>query len=157
MIHTISIWETLHQYFKFFFSKWHNWHTICNQMLLSNLSPMVEKWRTYCFQFSLSLNIFAKEINNKMFSNDGQDHKDKILKTSSMILSQEMNIWNTVCCSNILFFRRYVQCQFFKRLAKCQNIKYQWKDVIIRNIHLKYQNSSTHCSKVFTKFKVLKK
>ena len=34
---------------------------------------------------------------------------------------------------------------------------YPWKGLITRNIHVKYQNSSTHCSKVISKVKVLKK
>ena len=44
---------------------------------------------------------------------------------------------------------------FFKKLVKCQgqNIKYQQKDLITRNIHVKYQSSSTYYSNVFNKVK----
>ena len=45
---------------------------------------------------------------------------------------------------------------------KCVNfvlstIKYQQKDLITRNIHVRYQSSRTHYSNVINKIKVLKK
>ena len=45
---------------------------------------------------------------------------------------------------------------FFQKLVKCLglNVKYQQKDFITMNIHVKYQSSSTHCSKVISKVKV---
>ena len=44
---------------------------------------------------------------------------------------------------------------FFK-LAKCQGqkMKYLQKDLITRDIHVKYQSSSTHYSKINSKIKV---
>ena len=44
-------------------------------------------------------------------------------------------------------------------LVKCQaqKIKYLQKDLITRNIHVKYQSSSTHYSKVISKIKIKKK
>ena len=47
---------------------------------------------------------------------------------------------------------------FFFKLVKChgQKIKYQEKDLITRDIHVKYQSSSTHCSNVVSKVKVFK-
>ena len=48
---------------------------------------------------------------------------------------------------------------FLKKLVKCQGqkIKYLQKDLITRDIHVKYQSSSTHYSKVISKVKVFKK
>ena len=45
------------------------------------------------------------------------------------------------------------------KLVKCQDqkIKYLQKDIITRDIHVKYQSSSTHYSKVISKIKVFKK
>ena len=53
----------------------------------------------------------------------------------------------------------YDQCQFFLKLFKCQGqkIKYLQKDLIKRDIHVKYQSPSTHYSKVIRKVKVFKK
>ena len=47
---------------------------------------------------------------------------------------------------------------FFK-LVKCQGqkIEYRQKDLITRDIHVKYQSSSTNYSKVIRKVKVFKK
>ena len=60
-----------------------------------------------------------------------------------------------------LFLRRpiYDQCQFFLKLVKCQGqkIKNLQKDLITRDIHVKYQCSNTHYSKVISKIKVFKK
>ena len=58
--------------------------------------------------------------------------------------------------SSILFFRSYDQCNFFFKLVKSQDrkIKYVQKDLITREIHVKYQSSSIHCSKVICKVKV---
>ena len=91
-------------------------------------------------------------------SNEGQDHKDKYFDTSRKILSQEMAMYNMEAFS-ILSLRRYDQCQFFLKLVKCQGekIKYLQKDLIIRDIHVKYQSSSTHYSKVISKNKFIKK
>ena len=91
-------------------------------------------------------------------SNEGQDHKDKYFDTSRKILSQEMTMYNMEAFS-IFFLRSYEQCQFFFKLFKCQGqkIKYLQKDLIKRDIHVKYLSSSTHYSKVIRKVKVLKK
>ena len=43
---------------------------------------------------------------------DGQDHKEKYFDTSKKILSQVMAMCNMETL-NILFFRNYIQCQFF--------------------------------------------
>ena len=46
---------------------------------------------------------------------------------------------------------------FFKNLSKiCQKVMYQQKDLtcVTRNIHVKYQSSSTHCLKDISKVKV---
>ena len=91
-------------------------------------------------------------------SKEGQDHKDKYFDTSKKILSQEMTMYNMEAFS-ILSLRSYDQCQFFLKLFKCQGqkIKYLQKDLIKRDIHVKYQSSSTHYSKVFSNIKVFKK
>ena len=48
---------------------------------------------------------------------------------------------------------------FFFKLVKSQDrkIKYVQKDLITREIHVKYQSSSTHYSKVISKVKVFRK
>ena len=91
-------------------------------------------------------------------SNEGQDHKDKYFDTSRKILSQEITMYNMEAFS-IFSLRNYDQCQVFFKLFKCQGqkIKYLQKDIIKRDIHVKYQSSSTHYSKVIRKVKVFKK
>ena len=91
-------------------------------------------------------------------SNKGQDHKDKYFNTSRKILSQEMTMYNMEAFS-ILSFRSYDQRQFFLfNLFKCQGQKnkYLQKDLIKRDIHVKYQSSSNHYSNVIHKVKVFK-
>ena len=88
-------------------------------------------------------------------SNEGQDHKDKYFDTSRKILSQEMcNIEALVS-----YFSEVMTNVFFFKLIKSQDQKnkYLQKDLITRDIHVKYQSSSTHCSKVIRKVKVFKK
>ena len=85
-------------------------------------------------------------------SNEGQDHKDKYFDISRKILSQEMTMYNMEAFS-ILSLRSYDQCHFF---LIGQKIKYLQKDLIIRDIHLKYQRSSTHCLNVISKDKIFK-
>ena len=83
-------------------------------------------------------------------SNEAQDHKDKYFDTSRKILSQEMTMYNMEVV-RMLSLRSYDQCQFFFILVKCQGqkIKCLQKDLITRDIHVKYQSSSTHCSKIY--------
>ena len=46
---------------------------------------------------------------------------------------------------------------FFQLIkSQDQKIKYLQKDLITRDIHVKYQNSRTHCSKVISEVKVFK-
>ena len=77
-------------------------------------------------------------------SNEGQDHKDKYFDTSRKILPQEMIMYNME-----VFKKLWPMSKFFQ-LVKCQGqkIKYLQKDLITRDIHVKYQSSSTHYSKV---------
>ena len=91
-------------------------------------------------------------------SNEGQDHNDKYFDTSRKILSQEMSMYNMEALS-IFSLKSYDQCQFFFKLFKCQGQKIQYlqKDLIKRDIYVKYQSSSTHYSEVIRKVKVLKK
>ena len=60
---------------------------------------------------------------------------------------------------SILSLRSNDQRQFFFKLFKCQGQKnkYLQKDPIKRDIHVKYQSSSNHYSKVIGKVKVFKK
>ena len=67
-------------------------------------------------------------------SKDGQGHKNKYLDTGRKILSQEM----LMCNMKALIFKPR-------------------KGLITRNIHVKYQSSSTHCSKVISNVKIFKK
>ena len=74
-----------------------------------------------------------------------------------MILSQKM-----VMCDMktlIFFFTSYEQCQFFKKKDHMSrsSVKYQRKDPIMRNIHVKCQSSSINCSKVINKISVFNK
>ena len=74
-------------------------------------------------------------------SNEGQDHKDKYFYTSRKILSQQMTMCNMEALvshpkkvmTNVNFFFKFGQ-----------KIKYLRKDLITRDIHVKYQRSSTH-------------
>ena len=90
-------------------------------------------------------------------SNEGQDHKDKHFDTSRKILSQEMTMCNMEALVSYLL--EVMTNVIFFKLVKCQGqkIKYLQKDLITRDIHVKYQSSSTHCSKVISKVKVFKK
>ena len=75
-------------------------------------------------------------------SNEGQDHKDKYFDTVTR------NDYVQYGSSGILSLRSYEQCHFFFILVKCQGqkIKYLQKYLITRDIHVKYQSSSTHYS-----------
>ena len=91
-------------------------------------------------------------------SNEGQDHKDKYFDTSRKILSQEMTMSNMEALAS--FFKEVMtNVNFFLKLVKWQGqkVKYQQKDLFTRGIHVKYQTSSTHCSKDISKVKVFKK
>ena len=65
--------------------------------------------------------------------------------------------------SNILFFLEVminVTCNLKNKIGQMSrsNIMYQHKDLITRNIHVKYQSSGTHYSNCFnSKVKVFKK
>ena len=72
-------------------------------------------------------------------SKDGQDHKDKYLDISRKILSQEMLLCNMKA---LIFILKKMKPQ---------------KGLLTRNTHVKYQSSSTHCSKVIRKGRVFKK
>ena len=65
------------------------------------------------------------------------------------ILSQEMTMCNMEA---LVSYPKKVMTNvnFKKGMVKCQGqkIKYQQKDIITRDIHMKYQSSSTHYSKV---------
>ena len=88
-------------------------------------------------------------------SKEGQDHKDKYLDTSRKILSQEMTISNMEA---LVSYPKEVMTKvnFFCKLVKCQvqKIKYLQKDLITRDIYVKYQSSSPHYSKVISKIKI---
>ena len=92
-------------------------------------------------------------------SNEGQDHKDKYFDTSRKILSQEMTMCNmealvsyfSEVMTNVNFFLNWSKLKI-KRLSTGLQ-----KDLITRDIHVKYHSSNTHYSKVISKVKVLKK
>ena len=73
-------------------------------------------------------------------SNEGQDHKHKYFDTSRKILSQEMTMCNMEA---LVSYPKEVMTNvnFFFKLFKChgQKIKYLQKDLIKRDIHVKYQ------------------
>ena len=80
----------------------------------------------------------------------------KYFDTSRKILSQEMTMCNIealVSYSNEVM----TNVNFILKLVKCQGQKYLQKDLITRDIHVKYQSSNTHYSKVFNNIKVFKK
>ena len=94
-------------------------------------------------------------------SNEGQYHKDKYFNTSSSKDLATGNNYVQYGSSSILFLRSYDQCHFFlyQPLVKCQGQKFKnlQKDLIKRDIHVKYQSYSTQCSKVISKVKVFQK
>ena len=69
----------------------------------------------------------------------------------NVLIPLERNDYVQYGSCNILFLRGYDQCQFFFKLVKCQDqkIKYLQKDLITKDIHVKYQSSSTHYSKSY--------
>ena len=77
-------------------------------------------------------------------SNEGQDHKDKYFDTSKKILSKEMTISNMEAL--VSYFSEVMTNVIFFKLVKCQDqkIKCLQKDLITRDIHVKYQSSITH-------------
>ena len=86
-------------------------------------------------------------------SNEGQDHKDKYFDTSRKILSQEMTMYNMKA-----FKKLWPMSIFFNwSNAKVKRLSTYKKDLITRDIHVKYQSSSTHYSKVISRIKFLKK
>ena len=80
----------------------------------------------------------------------------KYFDTSRKILSQEMTMCNIEA---LVSYPKEVMTNvnFILKLVKCQGLKYLQKDLITRNIHVKYQSSSTYCSKVISKVKDFKK
>ena len=86
-------------------------------------------------------------------SNEGQDHKDKYFCTSRQILSQEMTMCNMKAL--VSYPKEVITNVIFLKLVKCQDqkIKFLQKDLITRDTHVKYQSSSTRCSKVLSNFK----
>ena len=82
-------------------------------------------------------------------SNNGQDHMDKYFDTSRKILSQEITMCNMEALeevmANVIFFLNWSNDKV-KRLSTNK-----------KDIHVKYQTSRTHCSKVISKVKVFKK
>ena len=73
-------------------------------------------------------------------SNEGQDHKDKYFNTSRKTLSQEMTMCNMEALVSY-FSEVMTNVIFFKSRSKD---KVPTKDLITRDIHVKYQSSSTH-------------
>ena len=77
--------------------------------------------------------------------------------TCRKILSQEMTMYNMEAFS-ILSLRSYDQCHFYK-LVKCQGqkIKYLQKDLITRDIHVKYQTLALTIQKLLARLNFVKK
>ena len=84
-------------------------------------------------------------------SNEGQDHKDTFFDTSRKILSQEMTMYN-IEAFTILSLRSYDDFFLIGQMLRSK-IKYLQKDLITKDIHVKYQSSSIHYSKVISKIK----
>ena len=92
-------------------------------------------------------------------SKEGQDHKDKYFDTSRKILSQEMTMCNMEALVSY-FSEVMTNVKFFYlKLVKSQDlkIKYLQKHLTTRDIHVKFQSSSTHYFKIISKVKVFKK
>ena len=90
-------------------------------------------------------------------SNEGQYHKDKYFDTSRKILPQEI----TMCSMEALvsFFKEVMTNVNFFLVNPWSNVKVKslrtYKKISSScDIHVKYQSSSTHCSKVISKVKV---
>ena len=58
----------------------------------------------------------------------------------------------------ISYFYEVMTNVIFKKIGKCQgqNVEYQHNVLITRDIHVKYQSSSTHYSKLLARLKFLK-
>ena len=117
-------------------------------------------WKKAGFTFSVFFNLNKMCLWNTMppimaNSNEGQDHKDKYFDTSRKILSQEMTMCNMEALVSYPY-KLWPMSIFKKKLDKCQGqkITYLQKDLITRDIHVKYQSSSTHYSKVLSNIKV---
>ena len=72
-------------------------------------------------------------------SNEGQDHKHKYFDTSRKLLSQEMTMCNMEAL--VSYFSEVMTNVIFFKFVKSQDqkIKYLQKDLITRDIHVKYQ------------------
>ena len=83
--------------------------------------------------------------------------KDKYFDTSWKISSQEMIMCNMEALVSY-FFEVMTNVIFFNwSNVKVKRLKYQQKDLITREIHVKCQRSSTQYSKVTGKIEVFKK
>ena len=71
-------------------------------------------------------------------SNEGQDHKYKCFDTSIKVLSQEITMCNIK--DLVSYFSEVMTNVIFFKLIKSQDqkIKYLQKDLITRDIHVKY-------------------
>ena len=76
-------------------------------------------------------------------SKGGQGHKDKYHDTSTKILSQETLMCNIKAW--IFMILLWITFIFLLKIFQMssQKFQYQQRDLIIRNIHVKYENSDT--------------
>ena len=51
----------------------------------------------------------------------------------------------------LFIIRNYDHCNFFLKIGQGQKDQYQQKDLIAKNIHVKFENSSIHCRTVINK------
>ena len=79
---------------------------------------------------------------------NGQGHEDKDLDTNKKNLSQE----KLMCNMKALIFLILLPIFFFHDI-KCQGQKVSYQQ---RNIHVKYENSGTHCWNVNSNIKVFR-
>ena len=79
----------------------------------------------------------------------GQGHEDKDLDTSKKNLSQEM----LMCNMKALIFLILLQIFFFFMISNVKVKRFRTNE---RNIHVKYENTGTHCWNVNSNIKVFR-
>ena len=115
---------------------------------------------THCSKVINKVKVFKKQDvfvkhnapDNGQFQQRQRSQRKKNY-TSRKILSQQMTMFNMEALVSY-FLRSNDQCQFFfiRKMSRSNlKIKYLQKDLISRDIHVKYQSSGTHYSKVISK------
>ena len=106
-----------------------------------------------------SSDIYFFYMNYGCFFLDMSNVMVKRFSSNKMILSQGIFIWNMITLVHTVQ-KLLASLKFSKSRSRSrsqgQRCQYPQKGLVTKNSHIKYQSSSTHCSKVISKIKFSK-